>query len=393
MKNRILVVIWFICMALAALCTGEYLYVGILAVSGVVLVLSGIYCLLSGKHIKSTIKLPRVTEKDRVFQGKLKLENQSVWPVFYGKGEVTCKNTFTGEEKVIQLPFSLMGRKESQSTFEGMSQWCGCLHFSFEKWKAGDFLHVFYKKRKADAGADIVVMPARQMMDLSLLTREGFDMESFRYSAFRPGDDPGETYDIREYRPGDSIRQIHWKLSGKLDSTVIREKSFPVDDAVLVLAEPYQNEKDPQSAEAVVEVFAALLQSFMERKIPCQAAVYDGRNGRLHIEKIHSAEAYENIMYLFLRYGGGSQGAQTVREYMKTPETKSFANYIYITGEPEDHEERYLKQKGLVTTLRCGQAPERSADEIVFTKENYHQELGMRNIDGVMDFTETGKTK
>ncbi len=52
-----------------------------------------------------------------------------------------------------------------------------------------------------------------------------------------PGDDPGETYDIREYQPGDSIRQIHWKLSGKLDDIMIREKSFPVDDTVLILAE------------------------------------------------------------------------------------------------------------------------------------------------------------
>ena len=37
-------------------------------------------------------------------------------------------------------------------------------------------------------------------------TKEGFDMESFRYSGARPGDDPGETFDIREYQEGDSIR-------------------------------------------------------------------------------------------------------------------------------------------------------------------------------------------
>lgn len=48
-----------------------------------------------------------------------------------------------------------------------------------------------------------------------------------KFPLFRkpPGDDPGETYDIREYRSGDSIRQIHWKLSGKLDDIMIREKA------------------------------------------------------------------------------------------------------------------------------------------------------------------------
>ena len=98
-------------------------------------------------------------------------------------------------------------------------------------------------------------------------------------------------------------------------------------------------------------------------------------------------------MYLFLRYGGGNKEAQTVREYMKNPGIKNFANYIYITGEAEDHEDQYLKQKGLVTVLRCGQNPDRNTDEIIYTKENYHQELGMRNMNGVMDFTGTAKNK
>ena len=63
-------------------------------------------------------------------------------------------------------------------------------------------------------------------------------MESFRYSGARPGDDPGETFDIREYQEGDSIRQIHWKLTGKLDKMMIRQRSFPVDDTILILQSP-----------------------------------------------------------------------------------------------------------------------------------------------------------
>ena len=54
------------------------------------------------------------------------------------------------------------------------------------------------------SAGDMVVMPHKSRMDLALLSREGFDMESFKFSKNRPGDDPGETYDVREYRPGDS---------------------------------------------------------------------------------------------------------------------------------------------------------------------------------------------
>ncbi len=47
------------------------------------------------------------------------------------------------------------------------------------------------KKRKAGLSACTVVMPCEQKEDFQFLTKEGFDMESFRYSGARPGDDPG----------------------------------------------------------------------------------------------------------------------------------------------------------------------------------------------------------
>lgn len=35
---------------------------------------------------------------------------------------------------------------------------------------------------------------------------------------------PGEDYDLREYRPGDPLRSVHWKLSSKWDELIVRER-------------------------------------------------------------------------------------------------------------------------------------------------------------------------
>ena len=51
-------------------------------------------------------------------------------------------------------------------------------------------------------------------------------------------------------------------------------------------------------------MFAAVLNSFMEQGISCQAGVYDHSTGHFYIEKIRTREDYENILYLFLRHGG-----------------------------------------------------------------------------------------
>ena len=135
-----------------------------------------------------------------------------------------------------------------------------------------NFFGIIGQKRKAGCPPVPVVMPCEQKEDFRFLTKEGFDMESFRYSGARPGDDPGETFDIREYQEGDSIRQIHWKLTGKLDKMMIRQRSFPV----MIRSDPgraiFKGKSPSRSTERLGKWFAAVLNSFMEQGISCQAA-------------------------------------------------------------------------------------------------------------------------
>ena len=368
MKYRIMWLLWLIFMAGATVVTGSWLMAAVFLFSALLLILSAAVTSLGGRKTVIKLSVPRAAERKENFRGRLTLQNQTVWPVFGGKGQILWENLFTGEHGEIPLSFSL-GCKETRTIeFEACSSWCGCVKVQFSSWKCNDFFHVFSVRRQAVAEGCTVIMPEKQNSDFSFLTREGFDMESFRYSGNRPGDDPGETYDIREYQPGDSIRQIHWKLSGKLDDIMIREKSFPVDDTVLILAEAFQADRDPQRAETVAEVFSAVLQSFMEKKISCQAGVYDHSTGKFRLEKIRTEEDRENILYRFLRYGSDAKTPVTVREYLKDPGIQNFANYVYITGDPQDKEAELLAAKGEVTIVGCGTGGRDSGGEQVLWK-------------------------
>ena len=64
--------------------------------------------------------------------------------------------------------------------------------------------------------------------------------DSENYAPDRTGYDLAEVYALREYAPGDSLRQMHWKLSSKLDKLVVREPSLPVRRSVLVFWERTQ---------------------------------------------------------------------------------------------------------------------------------------------------------
>ena len=232
MKNRILLLIWFILLALAAVFTGAWVYAVLLLLSALAVVaflLLGFFC---GKKITMKLKLPKAAEQDGIWKGKLQIANESVLPVFLGKGSLHLENHFTGEQMELPFSFSLKGRGKKAIDFQGKSQWCGCIYATLHTWRSYDFFGLAGQKRKAGLSACTVVMPCEQKEDFRFLTKEGFDMESFRYSGARPGDDPGETFDIREYQEGDSIRQIHWKLTGKKVLGVGDASGmFPIDSA------------------------------------------------------------------------------------------------------------------------------------------------------------------
>lgn len=81
----------------------------------------------------------------------------------------------------------------------------------------------------------------------------------------RPGGGPGEDYDLREYRPGDPMRSVHWKLSSKLDGLVVRETLEPRRSAILITFDHFGT---PDELDAVLDRLSALSQLLLKREAP-----------------------------------------------------------------------------------------------------------------------------
>ena len=63
------------------------------------------------------------------------------------------------------------------------------------------------------------------------------NLSHFQYRSYhpKPGGGFSEIHDLREYRPGDSLHEIHWKLSAKTDKLIVREAEEP-DRGLIVLS-------------------------------------------------------------------------------------------------------------------------------------------------------------
>jgi len=60
----------------------------------------------------------------------------------------------------------------------------------------------------------------------------------------KPGGGFSEDYDLRPYRKGDPIRSVHWKVSAKFDSLLIREPLVPPAHSRLVHTELWNGAKE-----------------------------------------------------------------------------------------------------------------------------------------------------
>ena len=88
-----------------------------------------------------------------------------------------------------------------------------------------DLLHLFRERVAPFDEVRTVIYPRPVQLDLTLSRDAVGETGDSGLTRSRKGTDASEMFDIRSYAPGDDIRSIHWKLSGKTDELIVRQAS------------------------------------------------------------------------------------------------------------------------------------------------------------------------
>ncbi|MDO4477643.1 MAG: DUF58 domain-containing protein [Lachnospiraceae bacterium] len=199
------------------------------------------------RWVTLTFEAANITEKNRELPVVLKAT--SAGPIPRGKLRVVLEiaNQLTGEttELVRDMRDSL--------TFNVASAYAGEIRITVKEARLYDWFGFFSKKLTTLPRKKILVMPATfpmQVADRRTLTNQDDVKE---YAPDRKGQDVSETFQVREYVPGDSIRSIHWKLSGKMQKLYVRDASYPVDHSLLVVCDRAEACSSPACADALLE--------------------------------------------------------------------------------------------------------------------------------------------
>lgn len=229
-----------------------------------------IICVCFAACIRRKISTKIIMKKDVAEQGeelpvKIEVRNDSVFPVFV---KVMFCHQYMAEEKQQKSSYNvyLESKTSTDIDVKMTAECCGKMQLTIPKLKIFDFCGIFSLPQKTQEKQNIVVIPKPYPVTLVVSNRtKWFPIDGESYAQDRSGDDSAEIYEVREYRAGDRLQKVHWKLSAKEDSLYIKEFSYPIGAAVIILLEGSNPDTKKKAAgtcfiEAVVSVSMALVE-------------------------------------------------------------------------------------------------------------------------------------
>ena len=137
--------------------------------------------------------------------------------------------------------------------------------------------------RRIRQAASMVVWPARGMLRQRLLHRGAVETSSAPPSRVSGGQD--EFFGLREYRPGDNPRWIHWRRSATRNAPVVREMARPMPETLWVMVDthwPDASEEGNALRERVLRFAATLIDHAFVRGYQVGLAIAAGEGPGLH---------------------------------------------------------------------------------------------------------------
>ena len=166
----------------------------------------------------------------------LEYTNRSIIPFPACAFSFTLKNLYYDNEYEHSVNFPVLPKRTSSIEIPALTEKVGIVSLQGKRLTVNDFLGFITLNLDFAIKSDVPVLPVRKpsIKIPQTPSSEGFDEYS---EPDYKGNPSTEVKEIREYRPGDRLQNIHWKLSAKLDDLFVKELDRTSVIALVVLPE------------------------------------------------------------------------------------------------------------------------------------------------------------
>ena len=282
-------IIWLLGLTVPAVCyifTLRIVYAAVFCFA-VLLPLISLGWLLLCRKVSVSIQLPEGAAKQERFEARLLLKGRGPVSALRIRVKGTAANLLTGEVTPLRIEDFSPASGGAEAVLQMQCPRCGKLSVDILQIQVYDLLGLFCKKWAVNAHASLLIQPNTFEPRIDLSAPDMPDIESDEYSAIRPGDDPSELFGLREYREGDRLKSIHWKLSEKYDRLVVKEMSQPVAQSILLLLDNCpMEEAHPDAADRACEGLISVSQALADLNVAHQLGFFSRENGIMQLSTV-----------------------------------------------------------------------------------------------------------
>lgn len=169
---------------------------------------------------------------------KIRIVKKNACNLAFVNGSITIKYMYchTGDEFMINVPIK-QGIRKSAGITDISADYCGNICVGVESIEICDYLGLFGKKKQFAGVTKVSVMPEETIDRYMEADRANayYDEENEMY--VKSASD--EVSELREYRDGDSPRNIHWKRSSILaeNDFIVKEYSTNINKTVFIVVD------------------------------------------------------------------------------------------------------------------------------------------------------------
>ena len=346
--------IWLASILLLCLFGGSTALRALLVLLPLLLAASAAVSCLASRRISLRLSSRELAPKRRGVSAELSVKNDSPFPLMQLRCRMTLENRLTGEQFTRLVAVSLPPFSSRQVSLSIGSRHCGQILLSTGRVRAADFFGLISFPVAAKGRAITTVLP--NTFPLRLLT--GFLNlsleESEEYDPARAGEDVSEVHQIREYREGDALRQIHWKLTEKTGEVIVRQLGLPVNHSILLLMDNSVSAPcAPEDCEALGELTASVSAALCSAGFAHQIAWFDREEDCIATAQAESDDTLTQALAELLAAQIVPDETTTVQRWLTTRGPLNYAHVVLLTLRQEQQDVQ-AADGGAVTVLRAG---------------------------------------
>ncbi len=132
-------------------------------------------------------------------------------------------NRFAQKKKTVNFLYSGFFDAPVFLETDSVTHNCGCLEISAKYYKIYDLLGMFFIRAKLEYHDEVLINPR------SVEVNVPSDIAQNKIITYRKKPNGyAEEYELRDYKKGDNLKNIHWKISAKYNKLTVKEPIIPV---------------------------------------------------------------------------------------------------------------------------------------------------------------------